>query len=228
MSRPELAHDTIGLLASGGVDSAILLATLLDGGNRVQPIYVSMGCAWDSSERQALNKIINYLENDAILPIVDLAMPVDDLYGDHWSIDGHGVPDESTSDEAVYLWGRNPLLLLKPVLWCQQNDISELALGTLASNPFADASEEFLEQFAETLVMATGKRVAIRQPLAGRTKTQILAIESQLPLELTFSCLAPVKGKHCGRCNKCAERSRALSSLPNGDPTPYADVVQAV
>jgi len=219
-------------MISGGVDSAILLVHLLDHGYRVQPIYVSMGCAWDVSERRAVGRFVNALDDtlddDVILPVVDLAMPVGDLYGDHWSITSQGVPDESTPDEAVYLWGRNPLLLVKPVLWCQQNDIAELALGTLASNPFADASQEFFEQFAAALATATETDVTILRPLADRTKTQILALGAQLPLELTFSCLAPDEGRHCGRCNKCAERAQALVSLPGGDPTLYADAVQIV
>lgn len=222
------SRETIGLMFSGGVDSAILLAHLLERGHRVQPIYVAMGCAWDVAERHAVDRFVNGLAEEAILPVVDLAMPVGDLYGDHWSITSQGVPDESTPDEAVFLWGRNPLLLVKPVLWCQQNDIAELALGTLASNPFADASEEFLEQFAAALSTATETRVSIRQPLAGRTKSQILALGAQLPLGLTFSCLAPDAGRHCGRCNKCAERALALASLPDGDPTLYADAVQVV
>ncbi|MCD4728936.1 MAG: 7-cyano-7-deazaguanine synthase, partial [Pirellulales bacterium] len=42
------------------------------------------------------------------------------------------------------------------------------------------------------------------------------------PLELTFSCLSPVAGLHCGRCNKCAERQEAFRSLEMHDPTRYA------
>ncbi len=228
MTPSARTRETVGLMISGGVDSAILLVHLLDRGYRVQPIYVSMGCAWDVSERRAVGRFVNALNDDAILPVVDLAMPVGDLYGDHWSITCQGVPDESTPDEAVYLWGRNPLLLVKPVLWCQQNDIAELALGTLASNPFADASQEFFEQFAAALATATETDVTILRPLAGWTKSQILALGAQLPLELTFSCLAPDEGRHCGRCNKCAERAQALASLPGGDPTLYADAIQVV
>ena len=115
MTPSARTQETVGLLISGGVDSAILLAHLLDRGYRVQPIYVSMGCAWDVSERRAVRRFIDALDDtldddtlddDAILPVVDLAMPVGDLYGDHWSITGQGVPDESTPDEAVFLWGR--------------------------------------------------------------------------------------------------------------------------
>ena len=33
-----------------------------------------------------------------------------------------------------------------------------------------------------------------------------------MPLELTFSCIDPRDGLHCGRCNKCAERQEAFRS----------------
>ncbi|HEY5599987.1 MAG TPA: 7-cyano-7-deazaguanine synthase, partial [Candidatus Manganitrophaceae bacterium] len=42
-----------------------------------------------------------------------------------------------------------------------------------------------------------------------------------LPLELTFSCIAPKGRLHCGRCNKCAERIRAFRSSGFSDPTRY-------
>jgi 7-cyano-7-deazaguanine synthase len=44
-----------------------------------------------------------------------------------------------------------------------------------------------------------------------------------LPLELTFSCLRPVGGLHCGRCNKCAERRRGFAEAGLPDPTQYAN-----
>jgi 7-cyano-7-deazaguanine synthase len=45
----------------------------------------------------------------------------------------------------------------------------------------------------------------------------------ELPLEHTFSCIAPIEGRHCGRCNKCAERRRAFAAAGVDDPTEYSD-----
>jgi len=216
------SEETTGLLISGGVDSAILLAQLLEGGTRVQPLYVRTGCAWESAERRAIDRLVETLADEALEPVVDLDMPVADLYGDHWSVTGRNVPDETTPDEAVFLWGRNPLLLLKAVLWCQLNRVPRLALGTLASNPFADASPRFFQQFEQALQIATGKKIEIFRPFESHTKTQVLALGAGLPLHLTFSCLAPQGDQHCGACNKCEERRQALQTLPGGDPTVYA------
>ena len=214
---------SVAVLTSGGLDSAILLAHLAESGHTVQPIYVAMGCAWDTAERQAVNRFTNALDAETVLPVVELGLPVADLYGDHWSITCENVPGESTPDEAVFLWGRNPLLLLKPALWCQKQGIRHLALGPLASNPFADATEEFFEQFTAALVIATEQELEIVRPFAQFSKQEVLELGAHLPLELTFSCLAPQRGLHCGRCNKCAERTRALGTLAGGDPTVYAE-----
>ena len=218
----------IGLMLSGGVDSAVLLDELLRRNHRVQPIYVAMGCAWDQSERLAITRFIDALNDTLIEPLMEFDSPVADLYGEHWSVTGRAVPDESTPDEAVFMWGRNPMLLLKPLLWCQQLGVQELALGTLAANPFADATEEYLNRFACSVASGNETPVRIVQPFNRCSKHEVLGRASHLPLELTFSCLAPQRGLHCGRCNKCAERSGVLSQLPYGDPTRYARVTAAI
>jgi len=218
----DLSHTVpTGLLLSGGLDSAILLGWLLKQGQRVQPFYVTTGCTWEVAERDAVERFVDALGRQNMAPLVEFAMPSVDFYGQHWSMTGHEVPDETTTDEAVALPGRNPLLLLKPLLWCGQNGIPRLALGTLACNPFPDATPEFFSQFATALATATGNFVEITTPFVEKSKAELLSLAGDLPLHLTFSCLAPHNGAHCGRCNKCAERHRALQSLAGGDPTTY-------
>lgn len=210
-------------MLSGGVDSSILLAELLAQGHRVQPFYVSMGCCWDEAERQSIVRYMEALECHRIQQLVEFNLPIADLYGDHWSVTGRGFPDDSTPDEAVFMWARNPMLLLKPLLWCQQHGIAELALGTLLANPFADATQEYLHRFAAALPIEGKARTRVVQPFRRWSKQQVLLKAANLPLQWTFSCLAPQRGLHCGRCNKCAERHDALEQLPGGDPTQYAN-----
>jgi 7-cyano-7-deazaguanine synthase len=149
-------------------------------------------------------------------------MPLDDLYGDHWSFSGSGIPDERTPDEAVYLPGHNPLLLVKPAIWCRLNGVGQLALATLASNPFPDATPSFFAAFEAMVREAVGGQVRISRPFAQLAKREVLQLGRELPLEHTFSCLAPIDGVHCGHCNKCAERRRAFREAEIADPTEYA------
>ena len=64
-----------------------------------------------------------------------LDLPLADLYDNHWSIHGKNVPGPDTPDDAVFLPGRNALLVIKAALWCQNHEIETLALAPLASNP---------------------------------------------------------------------------------------------
>jgi 7-cyano-7-deazaguanine synthase len=218
-----ILNSTTGLLLSGGIDSAVLLDLLLRRGLRVVPFYVRTGCVWDACEINAVRQIVNALSkvHHQLDELVLLEMPLEDLYGDHWSVSGDNVPDDTTTDEAVFMPGRNPLLLLKPTLWCQMHGIRQLAVATLANNPFDDATPEFFAVFEKMIGQATGEKVEIARPFAAASKADVLAMSGHVPLELTFSCLAPVNGIHCGQCNKCAERRLAFRKIRRDDPTRY-------
>jgi 7-cyano-7-deazaguanine synthase len=218
----KLLRPTTGLLLSGGIDSAVLLERLLERGARVVPFYVRTGCVWDECELAAVRRFLLSTKRDELEKLVVLEMPLADLYGDHWSISGLNVPDHQTPDEAVFLPGRNPLLLIKPALWCQMHGIRRLALATLANNPFDDATPDFFAAFEAMLERATGDHVEIVRPFERMQKRNVMELGRHLPLELTFSCLSPVEGLHCGRCNKCAERRHAFQQISLADRTCYA------
>jgi 7-cyano-7-deazaguanine synthase len=212
----------IGLLVSGGLDSAILLAHLLDAGRRVQPFYVRSHLNWEQTEWAWLQKFLQALNRPSLSSLVTLELPLNDVYGMHWSTTGTAVPGAETPDEAVYLPGRNALLLIKAAIWCQLRGIGELALAPLGSNPFSDATDEFFAEFESALNRATGSQLRIVRPFATLSKRQVMELGREYPLELTFSCIAPVGGIHCGECNKCEERRQAFLSSGLPDPTQYA------
>ena len=160
----------------------------------------------------------------ALRPVAVLDQPArGDLYGDHWSLSGRQVPGARTADDAVFLPGRNVLLLSKALLWCHLNRVHALALAPLESNPFPDATPAFLTAMAGVVNQAVGGSVAIRLPYRGLHKTEVLhrGRQLQLPLAWTFSCLRPLKLRPCGACNKCAERRQVFRAVGLADPTPY-------
>jgi 7-cyano-7-deazaguanine synthase len=157
------------------------------------------------------------------MPLTVLDEPVADVYGDHWSTGGPGVPDAGSPDEDVYLPGRTLLLAAKAAVWCRIRGIEGLAIGTLASNPFPDSTPEFDRAF-EAVV---GGRFRLFRPFAGLGKADVLRRGAGLPLWRTFSCLEPVDGLHCGRCNKCAERRGGFRDQGRADRTAYASDLSA-
>lgn len=155
-------------------------------------------------------------------PLVVFDQPVADLYGGHWSRTGVGVPDALSADEDVFLPGRNALLLVKPALWCAQRGITRIASAVLKGNPFADATDEFFSVFGRALALACGTPLRFLRPCAHLEKAALIRLGRSLPLELSFSCIAPIDGRHCGRCNKCAERRHAFAAAGVADRTDYA------
>jgi 7-cyano-7-deazaguanine synthase len=216
--RPPLA-----VLTSGGVDSAVLVADLGRQGWAVQPLYIRFGLAWEATEETHLRRFLDALPaNLRPRPLVVLDFPVADVYGAHWSVSGEDVPDETTSDSAVYLPGRNLLLLAKSSVWCALHHVEDIALGTLKGNPFADSGPEFLSLFGTLVQLGLDRPLEVRTPFAGLTKAQVLELGHDLSLEYTFSCIAPIAGRHCGRCNKCAERRDGFAQAGIEDHTVYS------
>ena len=72
---------------------------------------------WEGIELAHLRQFLKAVACDALRPLTILEQPIADVYGSHWSITGADVPDENSPDEAVYLPGRNVLLLAKALLW---------------------------------------------------------------------------------------------------------------
>ena len=109
--------------------------------------------------------------------LVVFDLPLGDLYGAHWSVDGREPPGAETARPGrVSPRAQRELLAIKPALWCGMHGIGQLALAVLAGNPFADATDEFCGGFEAILAQATGKRVAIVRPFAGLTKADVLGV----------------------------------------------------
>jgi 7-cyano-7-deazaguanine synthase len=212
----------VAILISGGLDSAILLGELLRDHPVVHPLSVRHGLAWETVELQHLCRFLAALaDRPALQPLRVLEMPVADVYADHWSLTGQGVPDDRSPDEAVFLPGRNVLLLAKALLWCHLHSVPAVALAPLESNPFPDATPHFFDGYQGVVNEAVGGGVRVLRSYAGLHKADVMRRGRGLPLELTFSCIRPVSGRHCGRCNKCAERRRAFADAGLADATPY-------
>jgi 7-cyano-7-deazaguanine synthase len=214
------APPPLAVLVSGGLDSAVLLAEALRR-RPVCPLYVRCGLTWEPAELHHLRRFLDAIRTPALRPLTVLEMPVQDLYGAHWSLTGEGVPGAQTPDEAVYLPGRNLLLLSKAMLWCHLHGVAELALAPLEGNPFPDATPEFFAACEAVVNQAVGGRVSVRLPYRGLSKAAVLRRGRGLPLEWTFSCIRPAEGSHCGACNKCAERRRGFAAAGEPDPTEY-------
>jgi 7-cyano-7-deazaguanine synthase len=238
MTSDELEHRArneelkTAVLFSSGLDSAVLLAHEARSGV-VWPLYVSVGLAWEGAERATAAR---FLAGDGfrgrVEPLSLLQFTMADIYpSTHWAI--RGVPPVyDTPDEDVYLAGRNLVLLAKAGTWCAAHNVSRIALGPLAGNPFPDATPEFFAAMGTALGLGLAHPITIETPFRQLHKEDVIrrGVALGVRFEQTLSCMnpklappgGPVPYVHCGACSKCRERLDAFAAAGVKDPAAYA------
>jgi 7-cyano-7-deazaguanine synthase len=207
---------------SGGLDSSVLVARMAELYSEVYPVYVRGGLLWEPVEIHWIERFFDQLDSGAILPLKQIALPIQDIYDGHWSTTGKKIPDYRSDDLEVYLPGRNLLLLSKTAVFCALNQIPTVAMGLLKGNPFSDSSPNFLKRFSENAEMALGMPLEILTPFSDYSKPDVIELGRHLPLHLSFSCIHPIGVLHCGACNKCAERRKSFKIAKVEDMTEYS------
>jgi len=149
-----------------------------------------------------------------VRPLEVVSLPLDDLYGAHWSTTGRAVPGWRAADNSVYLPGRNILLLSKAAVYAAMAGVPAVAIGPLGGNPFPDASPRFFRAIEKALGEGLDYPIRIETPFLKLSKEEVIRRSAGLPLHLTFSCSAPRGRRPCGGCAKCRERVLALRAAP--------------
>jgi 7-cyano-7-deazaguanine synthase len=218
------------VLLSGGLDSAVLLAHEAEHAH-VHPVYVSVGVAWEAAEQAMVRVLLRApIFKQRVEPLTRLDVTMRDVYASsHWAITGT-PPAYDTPDEDVYLLGRNVVLLAKAAVLAASRKTTRVALGTLAGNPFPDATPQFFAAMSRALSLGLNHDVDVVTPFGDWHKVDVIKRGEALrvPLEHTLSCMNPVDAAmpiHCGLCSKCRERRDAFAAAAVEDRTTYANPV---
>ena len=209
------------MLVSGGLDSAVALAEAAREGP-VAPVFVRSGLVWEPAEMYWLERFLQTIGAPAL---VVLELPVGDLYGDHWSLTGDDPPGRREPRRSRLSAGPEPAAAGEGRRVGGGGGCGAIVMGPLAANPFPDGTRAFFDTMAEAIGRAMGRDapLPIETPLSGLTKAEVVRRAAGLPVELTFSCLNPTPDfRHCGACNKCAERKQGFAKAGVPDPTEYA------
>jgi 7-cyano-7-deazaguanine synthase len=183
-----------------------------------------MGLVWEREDLAALERFLAAVAQPNIRLLIKLSLPVQSLYGLHWSVSGRDIPPATTLDRDVYLPGRNINIILFRLVgvWCSLSRVSTMAIGSLSCNPFPDGTPEFFRTFPAAVGQGLNHSLRVLAPYRGLEKVPLIRQFADLPLELTLICMTPVRGGRCGRCSKCGERQQAYWDAGIDDPTVYA------
>ena len=197
------------ILFSGGIESAVLMGEAIEAGLEPIPVYVATGTRWENTELKSANIYFETIEvglSDKML--IRKYVPND--VEKHWAYNKGGYPLAEEDVQTLEISGRNETLLREAVSPGKDDQNVILAIGTTADNPFKDGDRQFYSEMETTLSAQRRSRVTILTPLKGLTKSDVIKRGKRFPLGLTLSCVAPLDGKACGVCIKCASRAAAF------------------
>ena len=209
-----------------GLDSNVLAveAAGMNRSRRVQPVHIRFGLAWEEAEAKAMRLFLEKCSCPSLLPVQTLEVQSQKIYAGHWATTQKDVPNADSPDLAVEIPGRNLLLLSYAMVYAARDGFSTIAVAVLRGNPFSDATQHFFEQMTDLSGNAVRRRIQISAPYQNLDKSDVIRRGAELPLELTFSCIAPRNGRPCGGCHKCGERRRAFAAAGVKDKSDYASL----
>jgi 7-cyano-7-deazaguanine synthase len=217
MRFPATAPARVGVLVSGGLDSTVLLADELSQGRAIHPIHVRCGFSWEPAEARVIARLLSEPPfAGQAPPAVALTVDARHLYpADHWARRG-APPAWDSPDSDVCLDARNVVLITHAADWCRRHGVHRLVLGSLAGNPFPDATAGFFATMTAELSRGRSQAFDVAAPYLTLTKRDVARRGRALgvTLDLTLSCMNPGEDdRHCMACSKCRERADALKEF---------------
>jgi 7-cyano-7-deazaguanine synthase len=210
---------------SGGLDSSVMLAHILDRKYEVErAISFTYGSKHNQYENAAAEQVAKYY--DVPWTLIDLSTAFANFRSALLKT-GKPLPqghyEEDTMRQTVVPF-RNGIFLsvlagLADSLGCQY-----LFIGAHAGDHFIypDCRPVFMENMYNAIRLGTDSNVELRTPFIEKTKKDLVAIGSKLnvPFELTRTCYSD-QPNACGLCGSCQERLEAFHLNNLEDPLPY-------
>lgn len=211
---------------SGGLDSAVLLYSLLREEHEVRCISVDYG--------QRHKKELEYARDlCAELKIPHFTADMSNmrllLLGSSQTSEEIAVPEGHYAEESMkqtVVPNRNAILLSLAGAWAVSTKSDWIAYAAHAGDHaiYPDCRPEFAEAMGAAFLLCDWHTFALYRPFIDKTKADIVRLGAEIgvPFEKTYSCY---KGgeKHCGRCSTCVERLEAFQIASVNDPTEYHD-----
>jgi 7-cyano-7-deazaguanine synthase len=212
------------VIHSGGLDSTVLLASLVTDGDEVKALSVDYGQR-HRRELEHAKEICGFygVEHE----IANLSLVKHLLAGSSQTSDDVAVPHGHYAAENMkqtVVPNRNAIMLSLACGWAISLKYDAVAYAAHAGDHavYPDCREEFIVPFTRAMENADWHRVTITRPFLKWTKKQIVELGDSLdvPFKMTYSCYQG-KVDHCALCGTCQERRAAFRDAGVKDPTEY-------
>ena len=207
------------VLLSGGLDSTVSLASLLDSTKFELALTFDYGQMSAQKEADAAYKIachygiehrvikLDWLAEITKTSLVSGNIPKIDMR----QLDNIAVTKESC--ENVWVPNRNGLFINIAASFADSMGGGVIVIGANKEEgaTFSDNSKEFIQNINLSLEKSTAGDVKAAAPLIDLNKEEIVqrAIDLNVPLKYINSCYKNTE-KHCGTCESCSRLKRAL------------------
>ena len=213
-------------LLSGGLDSTVLLASLLHDGATVRALSVNYGQRHVTELRAASTIAAHFGVEHRI---ADLRSLLPFLRGSSQTSPEIAVPHGHYAAETMkqtVVPNRNMILLSVAAAWAISTGSETIAYAAHAGDHaiYPDCRPEFMDAMGVALGLADWHTLALYAPFRARTKADIVSLGHALgaPLSHTWSCYEGAE-QHCGKCGTCCERQEAFTLAEVPDPTAYLE-----
>ena len=141
---------------------------------------------------------------------------------------------KNTSEESrkFYVPCRNTIFLacalaLAESFWINDKECYDILVGFKCEGQegYPDTTNEFIEEMNKLSRIGCLKYLKVLAPMIKKDKEDIILLGKKLRVNFrdTFSCYAPLKGKHCGYCLSCRLRQEGFYWANVNDPTEYVN-----
>ena len=215
------------LALSGGLDSAVLCAWLLErhGAGSVRPVFFQYGSKHNDWEEKAARAISAHY--GLALVSVDLSPAFRGIKSALLAADERPIPTaayDADSMAATAVPGRNLIFASVLASFAESEGMSHIALATHGGDHhlYADCRPAFTAALAATVRESSNGSLGVLVPFENMDKTRIVAegLRLGVPFSLTRSCYAAGEFA-CGRCGTCLERLEAFEGNSTKDPAGY-------
>lgn len=212
------------IILSGGMDSAVLLASQLAQGKTLAALSFDYGA---KHNRREIPMAAAMCGKHAVAHQVVTLPFIDSLFTSDLLRSGGDVPNgayDAENMKQTVVPFRNGIMLAIAAGYAESVNAARVLIGSHSGDHaiYPDCRPQFNAAMAAAIAAGTDDQVALEAPFAGLDKREIGDLGRRLGVDFreTWTCY---KGgeTHCGTCGACDERKYALRWEEGLDPTAY-------